>query len=90
MMGAVDEHAALGGVGAEVREDGAKLPRDEGRRRDSPRPGRPTEFCAVTAVMTDMPNTRKARKVLRSAWMPAPPPESEPAMVSALGISMAS
>ena len=32
-----------------------------------------------------MPNTRNAEKVFRSAWMPAPPPESDPAMVSALG-----
>src|SRR5437773_1108697 len=46
----------------------------------------PMEFCAVTAVMTLIPNTRNAENVLRSAWMPAPPPESEPAMVSALGI----
>src|SRR5918996_2977233 len=45
----------------------------------------PTEFCAVTAVITDIPNTRNAENVLRSAWMPAPPPESEPATVSALG-----
>jgi hypothetical protein len=52
-------------------------------------PWTPTEFCAVTAVMTDMPNTRNAENVLRSAWIPAPPPESEPAMVSALGINMA-
>ena len=36
-----------------------------------------------------MPNTRNAENVLRSAWMPAPPPESEPAMVRALGINMA-
>ena len=37
---------------------------------------------AVTAVITDMPKAPCAAKVLRSAWMPAPPPESEPAMVS--------
>ncbi len=52
-------------------------------------PWTPREFCAVTAVSTDMPNTRNAENVLRSAWMPAPPPESEPAMVRALGINMA-
>src|SRR5262249_14862163 len=51
-------------------------------------PVTPTEFWAVTAVITDMPNTRKAENVLRSAWMPAPPPESDPAMVSALGTPM--
>src|SRR5712692_2448341 len=48
-------------------------------------PCTPSEFCAVTAVRTDRPKTRKAVNVLRSAWMPAPPPESEPAMVSAFG-----
>ena len=52
-------------------------------------PWTPTEFCAVTAVMTDMPKTRKAEKVLRSAWMPAPPPESDPATVSAFGTAIA-
>jgi hypothetical protein len=45
-------------------------------------PWTPTEFCAVTAVMTLMPCTPWASMVLRSAWIPAPPPESEPAMVS--------
>src|SRR4029453_7813949 len=50
-------------------------------------PCTPIEFCAVTAVRTEAPNTRKALKVFRSAWMPAPPPESEPAMVSARGIA---
>src|SRR5690606_28122662 len=44
----------------------------------------PTVFCAVIAVMTLVPNTPKRWKVLRSAWMPAPPPESEPGMVSAI------
>src|SRR5512133_382798 len=32
--------------------------------------------------MADMPWTPWARNVLRSAWIPAPPPESDPAMVS--------
>ena len=44
----------------------------------------PRVFCAVIAVMTDVPKTPKRWKVLRSAWIPAPPPESEPAMVSAI------
>ena len=48
-------------------------------------PCTPTEFCAVSAVTTEVPKTRNAEKVLRSAWIPAPPPESEPAMVSAFG-----
>src|SRR2546423_14213784 len=34
-----------------------------------------------------MPYTPSAAKVFRSAWMPAPPPESEPAIVSARGMS---
>src|SRR5262249_6262907 len=38
-----------------------------------------------TAVITLIPNTRDAENVFRSAWVPAPPPESEPAIVSALG-----
>jgi len=36
----------------------------------------------VTAVV---PWTPRAAKVFRSAWRPAPPPLSEPAMVSATG-----
>src|SRR5512132_1079201 len=39
------------------------------------------EFCTVTAVIADMPWTPWARNVLRSAWIPAPPPESDPATV---------
>ncbi len=42
-----------------------------------------TEFWAVTAVIADVPCTRWAAKVRRSAWIPAPPPESDPATVSA-------
>ena len=45
----------------------------------------PRVFCAVMVVMAQVPNTPMAPKVLRSAWMPAPPPESEPAIVIALG-----
>src|SRR4030067_690685 len=33
-----------------------------------------------------MPKTPSALKVFRSAWMPAPPPESDPAMVRARGL----
>ena len=36
--------------------------------------------------MTDVPKTPNCWKVLRSAWMPAPPPESEPAIVRAIFI----
>ena len=46
----------------------------------------PRVFCAVSATMTDVPNTPNCWNVLRSAWMPAPPPESEPAMVRAIFI----
>ena len=45
-------------------------------------PCTPTEFCAVIAVSTLIPWTPWASIVFRSAWIPAPPPESEPAMVS--------
>jgi len=41
----------------------------------------PCVFCAVSAVITDAPYTPSAENVFKSAWMPAPPLESEPAMV---------
>ena len=44
----------------------------------------------MTAAITDRPKTRKVLNVLRSAWMPAPPPESDPwAIVRARGMCMA-
>ena len=42
----------------------------------------PIVFCAVTAQMQLMPYAPRAAKVFRSAWMPAPPEESDPAIVS--------
>jgi hypothetical protein len=48
-------------------------------------PVTPSVFCAVIAVMALMPKQPSAEKVFRSAWMPAPPPESEPAMVRVRG-----
>ena len=39
-----------------------------------------TVFWAVTAVIADMPCTPQRAIAFMSAWMPAPPPESEPAM----------
>ena len=42
-------------------------------------------FCAVSAVMTEHPNVPNAEKVFRSACIPAPPPESDPAMVRQMG-----
>ena len=44
-----------------------------------------TVFCAVTAVIAERPYTPCAAKVFRSAWIPAPAPESDPAMVRATG-----
>ena len=47
----------------------------------------PVVFCAVSATIADMPCTPAAANAFRSAWMPAPPPLSEPAIVNALGTS---
>src|SRR6266511_1952513 len=41
-------------------------------------------FCAVTHVITDVPCTPTEANDLRSAWIPAPPPESLPAIVRAV------
>ena len=41
----------------------------------------PTVFCAVIAVIAVVPCTPQRANAFRSAWMPAPPPESEPAIV---------
>src|SRR5436190_17341218 len=48
-------------------------------------PKTPAGFCAVRHVTTLGPCTARAANVFRSAWMPAPPPLSEPAMVRATG-----
>src|SRR5260370_35399273 len=45
----------------------------------------PTVFWAVIAVMAVIPWTPQRANALRSAWIPAPPPESEPAMDSTRG-----
>ena len=42
-------------------------------------------FCAVRATIADMPWTPAAANAFRSAWIPAPPPESEPAIVMQRG-----
>ena len=52
-------------------------------------PWTPREFCAVTAVTTLIPCTPWASIVFRSAWIPAPPPESEPATVSTRAVGRA-
>ncbi|GAB3554565.1 hypothetical protein GCM10027444_30340 [Actinopolyspora lacussalsi] len=45
----------------------------------------PSVFCTVTAVTAVMPCTPQEKKVRRSACMPALPPESDPAIVRAVG-----
>ena len=42
-------------------------------------------FCAVSATIAVKPWTPAAANALRSAWIPAPPPESEPAIVMQRG-----
>jgi hypothetical protein len=44
-----------------------------------------TVFCTVIAVIAVVPCTPARAKAFRSAWIPAPPPESEPAIESATG-----
>ena len=44
-------------------------------------PWTPSVFCAVSAVMAVAANPPIAVTALMSAWMPAPPPESEPATI---------
>ncbi len=53
-------------------------------------PVTPSVFWAVTAVIADMPKTPCAANVFRSAWMPAPPLESLPAIVRAVRIPIES
>jgi hypothetical protein len=45
----------------------------------------PSVFWAVMAVIALVPWHPSAANVFRSAWIPAPPPESDPAIVSATG-----
>ncbi len=42
-------------------------------------------FCAVTAVITDVPKTPSDENVFKSACIPAHPPLSDPAIVNAVG-----
>ena len=49
-------------------------------------PKTPDGFWAVIQVIADVPKTPKLWNVFRSACIPAPPPESEPAIVNTLGI----
>ena len=78
------QHPGLDAAHREVVEHRLDLlPHEPGSRATTPRTS--AVFCAVTAVRAHVPCTRSAAKVFRSAWAPAPPPESEPAMVSAVG-----
>ncbi len=45
----------------------------------------PDVFCAVIAVIAVIPWTPTRANAFRSAWMPAPPPESEPAIERTAG-----
>src|SRR5258708_11479384 len=45
-------------------------------------PNTPWVFCAVSAVTAVMAKPPSAVTALMSAWMPAPPPESDPATIS--------
>ena len=81
----VAEHPDLHRVDAEVA-----------RRPRGPAPGSivggtgctpvtPTVFCTVIAVIAVVPCTPARANALRSAWIPAPPPESEPAIERTTG-----
>ncbi len=43
-------------------------------------------FCAVSATIAEVPCTPQRANAFRSAWIPAPPPESEVAIVIATGM----
>ncbi len=47
-----------------------------------------TVFCQVTAVIAVMPCTPQLANAFRSAWIPAPPPESDPAIDRTRGVVM--
>ena len=78
------EHPGLRGVDTDVAGDG-RICSATVAGASSSKPATPLVFWTVTAVIAVMPNTPSALNVLRSAWIPAPPPESDPAIVSARG-----
>ena len=45
----------------------------------------PSVFCAVSATIALVPKQPAAANAFKSAWIPAPPPESEPAIVKHRG-----
>ncbi len=80
------QHPGLDGARADVLEHGHDLRHDH-RASDTMATSRtPVVFWAVMAVRALVPKTPSAANVFRSAWMPAPPPESLPAIVRAVGM----
>ena len=81
----VAQHPDLHRVDAEVlgHDPDLRLTISRARRSRPPTPRR--VFCTVIAVIAVAPWTPAAANAFRSAWMPAPPPESEPAMESTTG-----
>ena len=79
-LGRAAEHPDLDRVDADVLGDGPHLRDDHRRAAPARRPSTATVFCAVIAVIAVMPCTPQRANAFRSAWMPAPPPESEPAI----------
>ncbi len=79
------EHPDLHGVDADVLGDGADLLDDERPAAPGGRRSRRRVFCAVSAVIAVIPWTPQRANAFRSAWIPAPPPESEPAIESTAG-----
>src|SRR5437870_2839749 len=51
-------------------------------------PSTATVFCQVIAVIAVIPCTPQRANAFRSAWIPAPPPESEPAIESTRGVRL--
>ena len=80
------EHADLDRVDADVLGDRAHLRDDRPRAARRGRRSPPTVFCAVIAVIAVIPCTPQRANAFRSAWIPAPPPESEPAIESTAGM----
>ena len=82
--GPVGQHAGLD-AGTSKSSSTASICRRTKSRLEGHHAAHLAVFCAVTAVRAVVPWTPWAANVLRSAWAPAPPPESEPAMVRAVG-----
>jgi hypothetical protein len=70
-----------------VRRDPARTARSRTPRGSPATPETPCGFCAVRHVIAVVPKTPCEANVSRSAWMPAPAPLSEPAMLRATGSS---